>query len=155
MSEKPRATVREVDGQLVLDDPDAVEMIRAVAKHNCKNTLVTNQDHVEHFMQRIAARKLNATEVVIVILNVDDLHGGPLADALMPGFDWQAIRDRDEVPFARGLAGREGIQETLALFDREAADKLATIAGVAVVVVDHGVADVWEYNQEASDGHEA
>src|SRR6185436_4774477 len=47
---------------------------------------------------------------VVVLLNVDDVHGGPIADMLMPGHNWQEIRDRGEVPFARGLAMRSGIQ---------------------------------------------
>ncbi len=142
MSDTPRATVREIDGELVLDDPHAVEVIRTVAKYNCKDTLTANQDRVEHFAKRITETGRTAADVVIVILNVDDPHGGPIADRLMPGFNWQEIRDRGEQPFARGLAGRQGIQEILAHFDTEAADTLAKIEGVAVVVVDYGVAAV-------------
>lgn len=61
----------------------------------------------------------------------------------MPGFDWQKIRDRGEVPFARGLAMREGIRDALGFFDQEAATKLRDMTTV-VVVVDHGVAEVFE-----------
>src|ERR1700678_829317 len=35
----PTARVEEVDGQLVLIDPMAVAVIKAVEKHNCRNTL--------------------------------------------------------------------------------------------------------------------
>ena len=142
MTDTPRATIREIDGELVIDDPDAVEAMRAVAKYNCKDTLAAHQDRVEHFAKRITERGTTAADVVIVILNVDDPHGGPIADRLMPGFNWQEIRDRGEQPFARGLAGRQGIQEILGHFDTEAADALAKIEGVAVVVVDYGVAAV-------------
>jgi hypothetical protein len=61
----------------------------------------------------------------------------------MPGTDWQAIRDRGETPFALGLANRPGIQEILDQIDKEAADKLRGMAGIAVVVVDHSVAEVF------------
>lgn len=135
--------VREVDGQLVLDDPVAVAVISAVEKHNCRNTFDMNADRVAHFKQRLADRGMTPDQAVIVLLNVDDPHGGPLADVLMPGHSWQEIRDRGEVPFARGLAMRPGIQEALAAFDKNAATKLQTITDVAVVVVDHGVAEVF------------
>ena len=145
--EDPNATgavVRKVDDQLVLDDPDAVAVIRAVEKHNCRNTLELNEERVEHFKRRLAERGPTADQTVIVLLNVDDIHGGPLADILMPGQNWQEIRDRGEVPFARGLAMREGIQEALGTFDKDAAEKLQGMTDVvAVVVVDHGVAEVF------------
>jgi hypothetical protein len=141
------AVVREIDGQMVLDDPEALAMIQAVNTHNgkqnCHNTLGMNADRVKHFKNRLAERSMTADDAVIVLLNVDDVHGGPLADALMPGYDWQEIRDRGEVPFARGLAGRKGIQEILGGFDEEAAKKLQLMSEVAVVVVDHGVAEVF------------
>lgn len=38
---------------------------------------------------------------------------------------------------------RDGIQEALGAFDQEAATKLQGRTGVAVVVVDHGVAEVF------------
>jgi len=137
------AVVREVDGQLVLDDPIAVAVISAVEKHNCRNTLELNADRVEHFKRRLTERGMTPDQAVIVLLNVDDVHGGPLADALMPGHNWQEIRDKGEVPFARGLAMRDGIQEALGAFDKDAATKLQSISDVAVVVVDHGVAEVF------------
>lgn len=139
----PRAVVRKVDGQLVLDDPDAVAVMRVVAKHNCKNTLEINADRVEHFKNRLAERGMTADQAVIVLLNVDDVHGGLLADILMPDHNWQEYRDRGEVPFARGLAMRDGIQEVLETFDEDASTKLQGMTDVAVVVVDHGVAEVF------------
>lgn len=143
MSDQPRATVREISGQLVLDDPDAVAVMRAVGKHNCRGTLEINADRVEHFKHRLAERGLSPTEAVIVLLNVDDPNGGQIAEALMPGHNWQEYRDRGEVPFARGLAMREGIEGTLDIFDKEAADKLREMMVAAVVVVDHGVAEIF------------
>lgn len=141
---KRMPVVREVDGHLVLDDPVALAVIRGVSKHNCEKTYEMNEDRVEHFCGRIKEKGLTANDVVIVILNVDDQHGGPMADRLMPGFNWQEIRDRGEIPFARGLAVREGIQEVLGHFDTEAAEKLSNLNGVAVVVVDHDVAEIFD-----------
>jgi hypothetical protein len=143
VEDAPNAVVYEKDGEMVLHDPDAVAVIRAVEKHNCKNTLEINSDRVEHFKQRLSDRGMTADQAVIVLLNADDVHGGPLADLLMPGTNWQEIRDRGEVPFARGLAMREGIQEVLESFDTDAAQKLHDMHEVAVVVVDHGVAEVF------------
>ncbi len=114
-----------------------------VGKHNCKNTLGINADRVEHFKRRLVERGMTADQAVIVLLNVDDIHGGPLADVLMPGHNWQEIRDCGEIPFARGLAMRKGIQKALSAFDKEAATKLRGMTDVAVVVVDHGVAEVF------------
>lgn len=142
-NEVPQAVVREINGQLVLDDPMAVTIIKAIEKHNCRNTFELNADRVTHFKQRLADRGLSASDVVIVLLNVDDVHGGQLAEAMMPGHNWQEIRDRGEVPFARGLAMRAGIQEVLGTFDKEAATKLQEMTDVAVVVVDYGVAEIF------------
>lgn len=142
-SDMPRAVVREIDGQLVLDDPDALAVMKAVGKHNCISVFNMNAGRVEHFKTRLADRGLTAADAVITVINVDDVHGGPIADLLMPGFNWQEIRDRGEVPFARGLAMRDGIQEALDVFDQEAATKLRGMTEVAVVVVDHGVAEIF------------
>ena len=38
---------------------------------------------------------------------------------------------------------REGIQEAIGVFDKEAAEKLRGMTDVAVVVVDRGVAEVF------------
>ena len=140
---KNQAVVHEINGQIVLEDPVAVAVIHAVKKNNCKSTFDLNVDRVQHFKNRIVEKQLNSKDVVIVVINVDDPHGGPIADMLMPNFNWQEIRDRREVPFARGLAMRKGIGEAIAIFDKEASKKLEKIIGVAVVVVDHGVAEVF------------
>jgi hypothetical protein len=140
-----RATVREVNDQIVLDDPDALATANAVAKHNCRLTLDGQVDRVAHFKQRV--RCLQPDDVVIVLLNVDGQIGRQLTEILMPGQDamWQSLRDSGQVPFARGLAKRTGMQEFLDAVDRDAGDKLRAMADtVAVVVADHGVVEVFE-----------
>lgn len=141
--ESPRAFVTEEDGQTVLHDPDGLAMIQAVDKHNCKATLEMNGERVEHFLSRMRTLGRSADDVVIVLLNVDDPNGSALAEVLMPGHNWQEIRDRGEVPFARGLAGRDGIQRVLDLLDPTAAEKLRTSTEPSVVVLDYGVAEVF------------
>jgi len=142
-TEPTQATVREVYGELVLDDPAALSVARAVGKHNCRATAELNADRIVHFTRRIAERGLSAKDALIVIINMDDQFGSDVGDALMPGHDWQAHRDRGEVPFARGLAGREGIQGVLDGVDPEAATKLRGLA-TAVVVFDHGTVEVFD-----------
>jgi len=157
MSDYPRAVVREVNGQLVLDDPDALAMLQVIARHNeaigkqnCQDTLALNAERVEHFKKRIIEKGLTTQDVVIVILNVDDRFGGPLAHHLMPGCEemWQSFRDQGQVPFARGLVTRDGVQDMLDFLQKETGDdggeKLRRAKGVAVVVMDHGVREVFE-----------
>jgi hypothetical protein len=147
--DSPVATIRVVDGQLVIDDPTAMGVIEAINKHACLNTLRANLDRVTFFIRRVA--ELHASigtpveRMVVVVLNVDDANGGKLAETLMPGHDWQPYRDRGEVPFARGIAYREGIQSLLDSFDPESGKKLREAKDrIAVVVMDHGVCEVFE-----------
>lgn len=143
------ATIKEIDGQLVLEDPVAFALICAINKINCKRTFDLNADRIQHFKNRITEKGLTPDDVVIVVINVDDVHGGPIADVLMPDFNWQEIRDRGETPYARGLATRAGIQEILENFDEEASKKLKTVTDVAVVVVNYGVAEVYsDFNKK-------
>ena len=55
----PTARVREVNGQLVLEDPQAMAVIKAVEKHNCRATLKMHYERVQHFTRRIAEKGLN------------------------------------------------------------------------------------------------
>lgn len=139
----PVARIKEINGQLVLIDPHAVAVIEAVSKYNCKELFSLNIERIEHFKNRITEKKLTPKEVVIVCINVDDPNGKVITDMLMPGYDWQAIRDQGQIPIARGLAQRDGMQEILEVFDKEAAEKLKQSVEVAVVVIDYGVAEIF------------
>ncbi len=123
---------------------ERLERIRLVGKISCRASLEMNCDRIPHFKRRMRARGFTPEQMVIVFLNADDAHGGPLAERLMPEEDWQQYRDQGLVPFARGLAGRAGIEPALRLFDEDAADKLRAMRGLSVVVVDHGVAEVFK-----------
>jgi hypothetical protein len=141
--DRSRATVRNVNGQMVLDDPDARGMIDAVNKHNCESTFHINADRVTHFKNRFAVLELASSDMVIVLLNVNDEWGSKLAQMLMPGTNWQEFRDRGQIPYARGLANRDFIQKALDVFDALAAAKLREMTTIAVVVVDYRVAEVF------------
>ena len=150
----PTAVVREINGQLVLDDPDALAVIQAVDRHNkscareaCLETVKAHGDRVTHFKQRILARGFTPDEYVIVLLNVDDDCGKRLSDILMPGQDamWQAMRNEGKVPYARGLATRDSIEKLVTGLDQEIGDKMTRMKGKTVVVVmDHGVVEAFE-----------
>lgn len=141
---EPTARVEVIDGQPVLIDPVAVGVMDAINKHACRKTFEAQSDRVQHFVGRAAARGMTADSVVIVLLNVDDPNGGELASCLMPGNNWQQFRDAGEVPFARGLAGRSGVLEWLEALDKPAAEKLAAMTTLAVVVMDYGAVEVFE-----------
>ncbi len=59
-------------------------------------------------LQQIAWRALNVLgkrndQIVVVCIQVDS-RWRDVVDALMPGYDWQSIRDKGEEPVARGSA---------------------------------------------------
>jgi len=149
---EPEAYVTEVDGKLVLVDPMACAMIEAINYRNkslCRSTLEPQMDRAKHFARRVRELGRRPSEVVITMLNVDDPHGGAVADLLMPGHDWQQYRDRGEVPFARGLAGRDGIQDILDELDPLEGQKLREAWAVNVVVVmDHGAVEVFKEGED-------
>lgn len=125
-------------------NPDAAAFARAVAKVNCGHTIAALVDAVTHFKRRMEERGDSPEEVVIVLVNARDVHGGPLARTLIPEQNWDEPLGFGQAPqFARGLAPRDEMQEVLASFDAEAASKLKEMSGVAIVVVDHGVAEVY------------
>ena len=141
-----RAIIREVGGQLVLDDPDALAVVRAVERENIRRFLIRPEvlERIRYFAGRIRdPNGDDGTRLMIVWLCVDDPNGAALADHLMPGHDWNAIRARGEVPFARGLVTRDGIQAMLDEAAPRAGAELQLIEGIAVLAVDHGIVTVF------------
>lgn len=130
------------NGELILIDPMACAVAKAVAKHNCKNTFDAHADRVIHFFNRVVELGLNSQNTVIVIANVDDPLGSILADVLMPGFNWNEIRQRGEIPFARGLAVRDGVIEFVKKVDPEIVID-DNPEQVQVIVVDHGTCEIF------------
>lgn len=138
-----QARVELIGNKLVLVDPDALAAADAVAKHNCRNTLESQRDRVEHFKSRMVLLGRDPSEVVIVLLNVNDRAAAALAEILMPGHDWNAYRERGEIPFARGLAERKGLEDSVKWLDPECGKRMLTMRLVAVVM-DHGTVEVFE-----------
>ncbi len=125
MSDEPEARVEIINGQPVLIDPAAEGVIAAVeaqnrkiAVQNLRDLVLETKERLDHFVRRIVERGLTWEDAVVTCIQVDDHFGGMLTEALMPGHDWQAYRDRGETPCARGLAGREGIQAILDEYDK-------------------------------------
>lgn len=131
------------DDSLVLVDPAAAAMVHVINDHNCREVLRGQVARVRYFERRVADRGDAPEDVVIVVINVDTTYGGPLAASLMPGADWSEARARGETPYARGLAGREGMQEWLDATGLPTASKLRDTLGLAVIVVDHEHAAVF------------
>lgn len=134
---------------MLLTDED-LAVIKAVEQHNCAQTMRLHWSAIRRFGLRIRERNLSTTDVVIVLLNVDDPHGRLLTDVLMPGQDqaWQAMRDQKEVPFARGLAKRHAIQEVVSVLDAAVGERLKSWPQETVVVVmDHGVVAVFNVTE--------
>ncbi len=130
--------------------PEVAAIIDVIAKSNCRHTLDIQVDHVRRFARR--ARELaGPRDLAIVLINVDEAAGlgAHLADVLMPGLNWQCYRDRGEIPFARGLVARPGMQEMLDEIHPDVAKRMRKIEGYPVLVVDHGTVDVFT-TQDAS-----
>jgi hypothetical protein len=154
MPDYPRAVVREVGGQLVLDDPDALAVIQVVESHNrgiarqaCEQLFNTQAERVEHFKRRIIERGSSPDELIIVLLDVDDPNGGRLANILMPNNEkaWQAFRDQGQIPLARGMATRPEIQKLVNALDKQTGARLAEMKGkTAVIVMHQGAVEVFE-----------
>ncbi|TAL42612.1 MAG: hypothetical protein EPN91_07910 [Salinibacterium sp.] len=150
MDDDDQARVEVIDGQLVLIDPVAAAVAKAVDDHNkkaglawCRELYTQNAERIAHFAGRAKVLGRGGGDIVIVILVVDDRFGGPLASQLMPGHDWQAYRDRGEAPIARGLAERGGIEDALGMINADARHRLLSMTELAVVVVAGETADVF------------
>ncbi len=112
--DQPRAFVDVVDGRPVLNDPDALAVIQAIQARNrtvSRGILREQVDRIKYFTGRVKEKGLAVNEVVIVIINVDSMGVGILVELLMPGQNWQSIRDKGQVPLARGLAPKVPVLE--------------------------------------------
>jgi hypothetical protein len=47
-------------------------------------------------------------DFIVICIDVDDKYWRDFVDYLMPGHDWQAIRNRGQAPIARGTVESEG-----------------------------------------------
>jgi hypothetical protein len=61
-----------------------------------------NKDRLEHMAFRATKKGMAREEFLTIAIDVDDPYWSDLVENLMPGQDFQAIRDRGEKPVARG-----------------------------------------------------
>ena len=72
-----------------------------------------NKDRLEH-MAFIATKKgMAPKDFLTIAIDVDNPYWNDLVETLVPGQDWQEIRDRGEKPVARGTVCTEGIIDYL------------------------------------------
>lgn len=149
MTSDPIARVEMIDGQIVLIDPVAAGMIRAVARHNCFLSAQLHRERLGHFARRITELGRNPADTIITLLNADDPFGAALAAYLMPrGWD-TAIREAGARPWARGLVDRVSLSEffknlaitaqvpLLAGIAMDVVAELDAIPGIAVLIADN------------------
>lgn len=109
MGSRPQATVREVNGQAVIDDPQGLAVLGAIERHNLYRA---DPDATE----RLEARAREKTEQTnkpfgVIMIDVDVPDFADMAEALMPDHDWDSYRGRGEKPVARGCVPRELLVE--------------------------------------------
>lgn len=131
------------EGDGILYDPASDAGIRAINKENCRFTVEAETERIAKFTRRFRERGLTPQEALIALANVDDPHGAIFAGVVMPGHDWQAYRDQGMTPYACGIVLAEGMHNFLGQIDPEAAAKLGEMTDLSVVVIDHGVAQVF------------
>lgn len=136
------AYVTVENGQVILHDPAAEGVIAAIEAHNrgisyekCQKIFELNAEGIERFKRRFTEKGYDPKEYCIVIVQVDSPYGGPISDILMPGHDWQAVRNQGMEPIARGIADREFMRGAIAQFDQRAAEKNNRLKDDLVVIV--------------------
>jgi hypothetical protein len=82
-----------------------------------------NRPRLEELAARALAKGHTCRTCVIVCIEVDS-NWRELVDTLMPGHDWQPLRDAGDVPTARGSVGRAGLVELLSLLVPDIAQAL-------------------------------
>lgn len=146
-----RVVVRD-DGSLVLEDPQAEGVLRAVQNHNhslavseCERYFRLHEERLQAFASRVLLRESQDRDVVVCI-SADDPKDALMLDVAMPGHDWDEYRKRGEVPFGRGILPRDAVLSMCAqLFDerefselrkplRERCQVLIVACGVVVVL---------------------
>jgi len=116
---------------------------KVALKKRCAETYLFQLGIIEYFKNKITEKNLNPKDFTINLINVDTPYGEEIAHILKPDFDWQPIRDKGETPFVRGLVMKEDMVNIISFFDKEASAKIDQISGIPVVVVDHGVVEIF------------
>ena len=118
-----------VNGSLITEDTHTSNEKRA-----CAATL-----RRESARALVAVSRMRGSDVLLV-LNTNDPHGGPMMRLFMPLMKGN--------PTAIGEAERAPVYEVLSMFDKEAAHQLNIAVAPPILVVDHGVAEVFVFATE-------
>ncbi len=128
-----------------IDESALPDFTAATPKERCWETLLRNGEEVLHYVQRAVAKPEPSA---IVVIAACDVHGAILFEQLMPGRNFvEEARRKGGAAFGYAIMKRGVIKEVLTLIDMEAFAKLARVPGaeIPVVVIDHGVAEVFSY----------
>lgn len=120
-----------------------LDLYLALARLACHRLYIDNEERVAGFEEKLKLKKANHKEHAVVLLCADDPNGKDLADVMMPGFDWDAVRAAGHVPVARALVKREGMQVMIDAFDPNMGALLREASGLAVIVVDQGLVEIY------------
>ena len=94
----------------IIPDPEAATSPEQLAMTQAAlNFFDANAERMKYFKDRAVELGRTGHDSVITLINVDCPAGGVLAEALMPGHNWQRFRDIGEVPVARGLVPKDGV----------------------------------------------
>lgn len=104
-SDAPTATVREVNGQLVLEDPVGYAVMCSVERVNLYRADPEAVRRLELRAEKKGAEV--GSPFAVVVIDVDCPTWADLVDMLMPGHDWDQFRSRGEKPVARGVVPRD------------------------------------------------
>ncbi len=138
LKERRDATIHKINEMLPLNDTSVVN------KNNYRHVFKPYSNRIERFRRH--AKELNGPtgHVIILLLNVDDINGGPLSRMILPKHKWEEARSRKEKPFIRGLFTKELLCKKLDIVNTEAAEKLRDVTRLAIVVVDFNVIEIFE-----------
>lgn len=124
----------------------AKDFFTAMQKAACKNTFALNKEKIGFYKKMTEERSLSPKEFVIVVVNADDVIGGKFAEYFVPDTNWDVLRKNGNIPFASGIVMKKGMADIIQLFDTETSKKLREKSDMSVVIIDHGVAEVFDAN---------
>lgn len=115
------------------------------SKNNCILTLMTGMNRVKHYRNSFHELQLNPNDFVIVLIHADDFHGGQIIKSICQnsGDFSEKTSTPGKIKYFSGILGRPGLDDLLAIFDEDAAEKLKQTDGLAAVVIDYGVAEIY------------
>jgi hypothetical protein len=120
--------IRRVNGKTVINR-------KVIGKANCQNLF-------RIFSDALRKTTLDWDEFAMLLLNAKDFNGISLMGYLLSDGSWHPIMRQD--PYRLAPVFREKVLKFLDAFDEKTAEKLRSIEGQALIIVDFGVAEVFE-----------